>query len=48
MKVNGLKHKDLVVDGQRMYTAVDDPQMSGGVVTLELDGPAQVYAFTFG
>jgi len=48
VKVDGIRQKDLMVDGQRMYTAVDNPEKSGGTVTLELDGPAQVYAFTFG
>ena len=48
VKVDGAAKKDLVVDGQRMYTVTDEPGKLGGTLTLELDGPAQVYAFTFG
>jgi cytochrome c biogenesis protein CcdA/thiol-disulfide isomerase/thioredoxin len=48
VKVDGIPQKDLQVDGQRMYTAVDEPEKSGGVLQLDFEGPTQVYAFTFG
>lgn len=46
--VDGKPTKVLTVDADRMYTVVDEPGRSGGLVRLEFEGPVRVYAFTFG
>jgi thiol-disulfide isomerase/thioredoxin len=45
--VEGQPSREIVVDGQRMYTLVDGSD-AGGTVKLSLEGAVQVYALTFG
>ena len=37
-----------MVDADKMYNPVDMPLQAGGLLSLEFEGPALVYAFTFG
>jgi cytochrome c biogenesis protein CcdA/thiol-disulfide isomerase/thioredoxin len=46
--VDGRPQPPVTVDGDRMYTPVNLPEQTGGLVHLEFDGPIVVYAFTFG
>ncbi len=48
VSVDGRPLASLRVDSDKMYNPVDLPQQPGGLLKLEFDGPALVYAFTFG
>jgi len=48
VSVDGKALAPLTVDSDKMYNPVDLPHQAGGLLKLEFEGPALVYAFTFG
>jgi cytochrome c biogenesis protein CcdA/thiol-disulfide isomerase/thioredoxin len=46
--VDGKALPGITVDGERMYSPVDLPGQTGGLLRLDFDAPVLVYAFTFG
>jgi hypothetical protein len=48
VSLDGKSLPPLRVDGEKMYTVVDDPGRVGGLLHLEFDDSIQIYALTFG
>jgi hypothetical protein len=46
--LDGKPVRTLVVNGQRLYTALSLPQARGGRLSLRFDPGISAYAFTFG
>ena len=48
VSLDGVAQSELTIDADKMYQLVDQPGSSGGLLRLEFEGAADVFAFTFG